>query len=218
MTYERRLPNDFIIRQMGVEHAEQLAALQKIVFPTLDPAEHYKAEHYRFHATELFPQGQFVALTADGETVAGASSSIRYDLDFDHPHHTFTQLIEGGWMTSHQPEGAWLYGMDMSVHPDYRRLGLARAMYEARHEMLREMGLKGQIAGAMLSGYGAVQHEISAEQYFEEVRTGQRLDPTVSAQMRVGFRAAALIPGYINATICAGYGVLIVLEAERDVL
>ncbi len=62
----------------------------------------------------------------DGDRVVGATSTIRLHFDFEHVDHTFAEIIQGGWLTSHEPTGDWLYGADIGVHPDYRGRGLAR--------------------------------------------------------------------------------------------
>jgi GNAT superfamily N-acetyltransferase len=214
MTYHQTLPNGMTITNLQPEHADQLEVMQKIVFPTLDPAQLMRAEHYRYHVT-LFQEGQFVAL--DGDRVVGACSSIRYHFDLDDYYHTFPQLLTGGTMDAHAPDGEWLYGMDMSVHPEYRRRGLARSMYRARHQLVRELGLKGQVAGGMMRGYGAVKDQMTPQEYFEKLKAGELKDPTISAQMSVGFEALALLPDYLTDPVCDNWGVLIMLPADRDV-
>jgi GNAT superfamily N-acetyltransferase len=196
------------------EHAEQLEELQRIVFPTLAPEQRFRAEHYRFHI-ELFPEGQFCAV--DGARVVGMTSTIRRDLDLDHAEHTFAEIIQGGWLTSHQPAGAWLYGADVGTHPEYRRRGIARALYAARHGTVQRLGLAGQLTVGMPSGYGAVKDTISAADYYAELVSGKRTDPTISAQLHIGFEPRGLIAGYIDDPVCDGYGVLLVLPADRDV-
>jgi hypothetical protein len=57
--------------------------------------------------------GQFVAL--DGDKVVGATPQCAWTSTFNHVDHTFADIIQGGWLTSHQPDGAWLYGADLSV-------------------------------------------------------------------------------------------------------
>src|SRR5215472_14848340 len=121
------------------EHAEQLEELQRICFPTLADEERFKAPHYRKHI-ELFDAGQFVAL--DGETVIGAATTLRLNFDFNHIDHTFAEIIQGGWLTSHEPQGAWLYGADISVRPEYRGRGVATDLYAARQEVVWRLGLK----------------------------------------------------------------------------
>lgn len=208
------LPNGIAIARTRPEHADQLEALQKTVFPTLSPGELFRAPHYRKHV-ELFPEGQFVAL--DGERVVGMTTAIRLDFDFEHLTHTFAEVIQGGWLTSHDPSGRWLYGADIGTHPDYRRMGIARALYAARHETVRRFGLDGQVTVGMMSGYGALRERMTPEQYFDALRTGAVQDPTVSAQVRMGFEIRALLKGYLNDPVCANCGILIVLDAATEV-
>ena len=196
------------------EHAAQLGELQKIVFPTLAPDQRFEARHYLRHI-ELFPEGQFCVV--DGTKVVGMTSTIRMNFDFEHPDHTFADVIQGGWLTSHDPNGRWLYGADIGVHPDYRRRGIARMLYKARHETVRALGLAGQVTVGMPSGYGAVKDQMSAQQYYDELVAGTRTDPTISAQRRLGFTLRSLVPNYIDDPVCDRYGIVLVLPAEREV-
>ena len=196
------------------EHAAQLGELQKIVFPTLAPDQRFEARHYLRHI-ELFPEGQFCVV--DGPKVVGMTSTIRMNFDFEHPDHTFADVIQGGWLTSHDPNGRWLYGADIGVHPDYRRRGIARMLYKARHETVRALGLAGQVTVGMPSGYGAVKDQMSAQQYYDELVAGTRTDPTISAQRRLGFTLRSLVPNYIDDPVCDRYGIVLVLPAEREV-
>jgi GNAT superfamily N-acetyltransferase len=205
------------VRQTAPEHADALAELQKVVFPTLAAEERFTAAHYRKHI-ELFPEGQMCVVdTTAGDRVVGMTSTIRMDFDFAHPQHTFAEVIQGGWLTSHQPDGRWLYGADIGAHPDYRGRGIARALYAARHDLVRRLGLEGQVTVGMPSGYGALSHTMSASAYRDELVAGTRNDPTISAQLRIGFEIGALVPGYINDPVCDGYGIVLVLPASRDV-
>jgi GNAT superfamily N-acetyltransferase len=206
-----------VVRQTGREQAEGLAELQKIVFPTLAEEERFTAAHYRRHI-ELFPEGQMCVVDPNlGDRVVGMTSTIRMDFDFEHPTHTFAEVIQGGWLTSHEPEGRWLYGADLGAHPAYRGRGIARALYAARQALVRRLGLEGQVTVGMPSGYGALKHTMSASAYRDELVAGTRNDPTISAQLRIGFEIGALIPGYINDPVCDGYGIVLVLPASRDV-
>jgi GNAT superfamily N-acetyltransferase len=205
-----------IVCRTGPEHADRLEALQRIVFPTLDPEERFRAEHYRHHVA-MFPAGQLCVVEPATDRVVGMTSTIRMDFDFAHPDHTFADVIRGGWLTSHQPDGRWLYGADIGTHPDYRRRGIARALYAARHGVVRDLGLDGQLTVGMPSGYGAVAGEMSGEAYYAELLAGTRRDPTLSAQIAIGFEPRRLIPRYINDPVCGGYGVVLVLPADREV-
>jgi ribosomal protein S18 acetylase RimI-like enzyme len=218
---ERRFGNGLAVRRTRPEHVEQLEELQRIVFPTLAPEQRFRAEHYLRHI-ELFPDGQFCVVDLErrideGERVVGMTSTIRHDFDFAHPNHTFADIIQGGWLTSHEPAGKWLYGADIGTHPDYRRRGIARALYATRHELVRRLGLDGQLTVGMPNGYGAVKDSIAIEQYYAELAAGTRSDPTISAQRRIGFELRGLIPNYIDDPACDRYGIVLVLPASSEV-
>jgi 4-aminobutyrate aminotransferase/(S)-3-amino-2-methylpropionate transaminase len=214
MWYYRKLADGLVVLQSRVEHAPQLEELQRICFPTLDDAERFKARHYLKHI-ELFPDGQFVVL--DGDRVVGATTTLRLHFDFDHVNHSFADIIQGGWLTSHEPEGDWLYGADVGVHPDYRGRGVATALYAARQEAVWRLGLKGQVTAGMIPGYGAVKGQVSAEDYYRDVVAGVVRDSTLSMQMGVGFEPRALLANYLNDPVCDNYSVLLVLGADKDV-
>jgi 4-aminobutyrate aminotransferase/(S)-3-amino-2-methylpropionate transaminase len=212
--YYRKLPDGLVIAQARPEFAVQLEELQRTCFPTLAEEERFKSYHYIKHM-ELFDSGQFVAL--DGDRVIGASSTLRLDFDFEHVDHTFGEIIQGGWLTSHQPNGAWLYGADLSVRPEYRGRGIATALYAARHEVVWRLRLKGQVTAGMIPGYGAVKEKMTAQAYYAGVLSGQIRDSTLSMQMNAGFEARGLLENYLNDPVCDNYSVLLVLDATKNV-
>jgi GNAT superfamily N-acetyltransferase len=213
-TYRRVLPHGLVIESARPEHADQLERLQTVVFPTLADDERFKARHYRKHI-ELFPEGQFVGL--DGNRVVAATATIRLHFDFGHVNHTFAEIIQGGWLTSHEPDGHWLYGADIGGHPEYRGRGLAQALYAARQELVWALGLQGQVTAGMMSGYGAVKHRMTAQDYYAGLVTGRINDPTLSMQKKVGFEFRGLLEDYLQDPVCDNYSVLIVLDAAKDV-
>jgi 4-aminobutyrate aminotransferase/(S)-3-amino-2-methylpropionate transaminase len=208
------LADGIVIAQARPEHAAQLEELQRICFPTLAEEQRFKRVHFLKHM-ELFEDGQLVAL--DGDRVVGATSTVRLDFDFKHVDHTFADIIQGGWLTSHQPDGAWLYGADLSVRPEYRGRGLAGALYAARQELVWRLKLKGQVTAGMIPGYGPLKETMTAEQYYESVLAGRIRDPTLSMQMNVGFQPRGLLANYLDDPICDNYSVLLVLDSEQNV-
>ena len=214
--YKEILSSGIVITPMRAEHAEQLEALQRIVFPNLAEEEILHAEQYKKHV-EMFPEGQFVALDlTHANKLVGATSSIRYHFDADHQeHHTFFEIMGGGWFTTHDPNGEWLYGIDVSVHPEYRNKGIAKALYRARQNTCRQLGLKGQMTVGMLNGYADVKDKMSIEEYYEKVKNKELFDPTVSVQQRIGFEIVGLMKDYLNDPTCGNAGAVIVLGADK---
>ena len=109
--------------------ARPLEQLQRDCFPTLGENELMREEHFLNHC-RLFPEGNFVALWRD--RVIGLGSGFLIDFDFDQAQHSFQEIISGGFYSNHDPDGAWYYGGDISVHPDFRRRGVGSMLYEAR--------------------------------------------------------------------------------------
>lgn len=212
--YRREMPGGLVVASTQARHAGQLERLQDLCFPTLAVEQRFRAPHYLKHI-ELFPEGQFVVL--DRDRVVGMTSTVRLHFDFEHPGHDFDDIIQGGWLTSHEPDGDWLYGADIGTHPEYRRRGIAKALYVARHDTVRRLGLKGQVTVGMLPGYAAVKDGMSIEEYYEGVRDGRLNDPTVSAQMAVGFEVRGLMRNYLHDPVCDNSGACLVLEASRNV-
>jgi 4-aminobutyrate aminotransferase/(S)-3-amino-2-methylpropionate transaminase len=90
-------------------------------------------------------------------------------------------------------------------------------LYAARQEVVWRLGLKGQVTVGMISGYGAVKERVTAEDYYGGVLSGRNRDPTLSMQMRAGFVPRGLIANYLHDPVSDNYGVLLVLDANRDV-
>jgi len=210
MFLKKNIQNGWVIQNTRPEHARQLEALQRKVFPALSPDEMLTEKHYLQHI-EIFPEGQFVVL--DGERAIGMSTTMRYH--FSTQPHTFLEVSGQLWMTTHEPKGEWMYGLDVGVDPGYRRQGVAREIYRARQETARRLGLKGQLTVGMMNGYGAVSGQMTPEAYFEKLRKGEISDPTISAQQRLGFVMVALMKNYLDDPTCGNCGVLLTLDAAH---
>lgn len=197
------------------EYAEALEQLQITCFPTLAPAERMRAEHFLNH-DRLFPEGNFVAVAIDSgrERVVGLGSGFLTDFDFAHPNHTFTEMISDGFYTRHDPAGVWYYGGDISVHPDYRCLGVGRLLYEARKDYVQRTRRRGIVAGGMLPGYDAHRH-LSVPEYVERVVAGDLFDPTLTFQLKNGFEVRGLLENYLTDSASDNWATLIVWDNPK---
>jgi GNAT superfamily N-acetyltransferase len=198
------------VTTLAPEHIPALVEHQKICFPTLAHEDLFGAEHFAAHL-RVFPEGQHVALV--GAAVVGESSTFRIRGERVFAYHTFSEIIGHGYFSEHDPAGDWLYGADMSVHPDYRRLGVARALYDARKELIRRLGLRGMVAGGMLPGYPRYRDQMSVEAYVAEVVAGRLSDPTLTPQLRNGFQVRGVLRDHIHAGELGSDAALIVWEA-----
>ena len=67
-----------------------------------------------------FQDGQFVA-EYEGRIV-GYCATFMISSDVALKPHTWNEITGVGFAARHDPDGDMLYGMDVMVHPDYRRL------------------------------------------------------------------------------------------------
>jgi GNAT superfamily N-acetyltransferase len=191
------------------EHIPHLVELQMVCYPTLADTSRLKAPHFESHL-RIFPQGQWAAL--DEARVVGMSAGFLCTFDFEHPQHTFDEIIDYGYFTHHDPRGRHFYGADVSVHPEYRGQGIGRRLYDARKALVRQMGLCGIVAGAMIPGFIHYKATMDAPTYVERVIAGEIFDATLSMQLRQGFRVRGLLPNYLPDAATDGWSVLIVWE------
>jgi len=200
-------------------HAAALAELQRICFPGLAEHELMRAEHFLEHQ-RLFPEGEFVALAAVApsgaglaeERVVGLGSGFLIDFDLAAPNHAFAEIIGHGSYSNHDPDGAWYYGADISVHPDYRGRGIGRRLYQARKSLVMQLGRRGIVAGGALPGYPRYRDDLTIPEYVGKVVAGEIHDPTLSFQLANGFEFRGIIEGYITDAYTGDLATLIVWE------
>ncbi|MBC6937091.1 MAG: GNAT family N-acetyltransferase [Chloroflexi bacterium] len=195
------------------KHARRLAALQRFIFPTLADHELMRAEHFLRHI-QLFPQGQFAALARVQEKwmVVGSTSTFRTNWALIQQHLPFAEMISGGWFDRHDPDGEWLYGADLSVHPDFQGLGIGSRLYAARQELVRWLNLRGEVAGGMIPGYERYRSYLSVESYIEKVVAGELRDPTLSMQLKNGFKVKGILYNHLTDPRADNCAALIVRE------
>lgn len=190
-------------------HFVALEELQRICYPTLGSHELMRAEHFAGQH-RLFADGQFVALL--GDRVVGQGSGFLIDFDFDHPQHTFKEICAGFYFTNHNPAGEWYYGADISVHPEMRGRGIGRMLYQARQKLVMQLKRGGIVAGGLIPGYAHYKGRMSVADYVDQVVAGAISDPTLTFQLRNGFRVCGLLENYIEDSASDNWSTLIVWE------
>lgn len=205
-TNSTSLGGELAIDTITPAYFDGLAELQRIVYPTLGAHELMRAEHFAAQY-ELFPQGQFVALIDN--QVVGQGSGFFIDFDFDHPDHSFSEICAGFYFTNHDPKGAYYYGADISVHPDFRKQGIGRKLYDARMGLVRRTNRRGIVGGGLIPGYAAHKATLTPHQYVSKVLAGVLRDSTLSFQLGMGFQVRGLIPNYIEDSASDNWATLL---------
>jgi len=199
----------FIVVNSTLEMVHSLERIQAESFPDLAPVELMRAEHYESQIA-LFPEGQHAVLERSSGRVVAASTDLRTRVDFSHYQHRYMDAVDHNFIRNHDPAGDWLYGADIGVLPEFRGFRLSSLLYSARHNLIRRLGLKGHVAGAMPKGYGARSSELGIEQYVLKVARGELSDPVLSVVFKRGYAPYGIIPDYLEDASCGNYGVFVV--------
>lgn len=200
----------FVIRNAAREDAGYMEEVQRICFPTLAHHELLTRVHYINHIN-VFPEGQFV-VTEQNKIVA-CSGTLR--IDFPSADHTFLEITDNLWIThTHQQHGSWLYQFDIGVLPDYRGLKLSTELYMVQQDLVKKLGMHGQITVGMTSGFKNYQDRYTISEYCDLLKNQELTDPTVTPQLRAGFQWVKPIYNYVDDPSAGHCGVLLVWPVD----
>lgn len=191
------------------ELAPQCAALELEAFPHANPADLLDQKDIEVYA-EVFPDGFFVCL--DGDRVVGQGAGIFLDFDFSNPQHRIVDITGEHQCLKHDWEGDWYYGTDIVVHPEYRRRGIGKRLYQLRKDVVQRYNKRGIIAGGHPAGYIDHKESLSVEDYVEAVKKRDIYDPTLTFQMDNGFEIRGVLYDYLRDEATDDASVLIVWE------
>ncbi|ASB68963.1 bifunctional GNAT family N-acetyltransferase/carbon-nitrogen hydrolase family protein [Bacillus subtilis] len=186
-----RFEKKMVIRNIEEKDIDKIIDLQKDCFPGMEP---WKREHLISHL-EHFPEGQFCA-EFEGEII-GSCSSLLINFDEYDDHHTWQDITDDGYITNHNPDGLNMYGIEVMVHPKYRRMKIGHRLYEARKDLARRLNLKSIIIGGRIPNYHKYAEEMTAREYVEQVTRHQIYDPVLSFQLMNGFTLMRINPNYL---------------------
>lgn len=143
----------------------------------------------------IFPEGQ-ICIEDHGKVVAAAFAVI-VDYDKFGDQHTYDEITGDAYLTTHDPKGDVLYGVDVFVSPDYRSMRLGRRLYEARKELCQNLNLKSIIAGGRIPNYKNHAHELSPQAYIERVKKKEIYDPILTFQLSNDFEVKRVLKNYL---------------------
>lgn len=185
--YEKKI----FVRNIRHEDIETIIQLGRTCFPQMEPWKH---EQLASHV-EIFPEGQF-CVEYEGEII-GSCSSLIVNFDEYDDQHTWKVITDNGYITNHDPEGFNLYGIEVMVHPEYRRMKIGHRLYEARKDLARRLNLQSIIIGGRIPNYHKHQAQMTPREYVEDVEKHSIYDPVLSFQLLEGFKIKRVNTRYL---------------------
>lgn len=144
---------------------------------------------------KVFPEGQ-ICIEDNGKPIAAAFAVV-VDYDKFGDEHTYDEITGNAYLTTHDPNGDVLYGVDVFVDPGYRGMRLGRRLYEARKELCKNLNLRAIIAGGRIPHYKPHSASMSPQEYIEAVRRKELYDPILSFQLSNDFEVKRVLRAYL---------------------
>ncbi len=144
----------------------------------------------------IFPQGQFVA-EYDGKVVGHCATFVVSEA-LALKAHSWNEITGNGFASRHDPNGSYLYGMEVSVDPDFRRLRIGQRLYDARRGLCEELGLQGIVFGGRMPGLARrIKTFGSAEAYLEAAQNRDVRDAVIAFHLANGFEPIGVLADYL---------------------
>ncbi|PWE16398.1 carbon-nitrogen hydrolase [Marinicauda salina] len=210
---ERRRSAKLSVRNATVDDISAILALQDRAYPDMPP----DLPGMIRGQIRAFPEGQFV-VEYEGEVVGWCATFIIDEATAFAPH-SWAEITGGGYAARHDEEGDWLYGMEVAVDPNRRRLRIGQRLYDARKALCQEWGLKGVVFGGRIPGFRRKRKTYpTPETYLAAVQDREVRDPVANFQLRMGFEPAGILRNYYPEDVdSAGHAALMVWRNPKYV-
>lgn len=169
-------------------------ALQRACFPEPFPEDALWQRHHLEAHLATMPGCQFVAFL-DG-LIVGSASACRIPNEIWDAHLPWEQSLGGFTFDAADPCGQTLYGADISVHPGFRGRGIARQLYQARFDFVRDhklerYGTACRIPDCKASG-------LTPANFAQDVSNGNLTDRTMTPLLRMGLTYLGVVENYME--------------------
>ncbi|WP_422122597.1 GNAT family N-acetyltransferase [Planococcus sp. X10-3] len=195
-----------IIRNYREEDFKGLIEIQRECFPPPFPDELLWNEKQLANHLAYYPEG---ALCVEiGGELAGSLTGMLTDFDPNHLDHSWEEVTDHGYITTHNPYGKSFYIVDIGVKPAFRKMELGKLLQQAAYERVIEDHLERVIGGGRMPGFKQFSKDMSAEQYAEGVLAGEMKDPVITFLMRSGRTPVKLVADYLDDEDSGDYAML----------
>jgi ribosomal protein S18 acetylase RimI-like enzyme len=204
--FDQDRPVPVTVRNYTKADFQELIQIQRECFPPPFPEELlWNVEQLTNHVT-LFPEGA-LCVESNGK-LAGSMTCLMVHYDPDHPQHNWAEITDNGYIRNHDPNGNTLYVVDISIRPEFRKLGLGKVLMHSMYELVIHKGLERLLGGGRMPFYHKHADRLTAEEYLDAVVRGELKDPVVTFLMRCGRTPVQVVKDYLEDEESCNYAAL----------
>jgi len=143
-----------------------------------------------------FPEGQFVA-EYEGAIVGHCASMIVTSAEAFRPHN-WEQISNGGYGRPPSEDGDLIYGFEVCVDPEFRRLRIGQRLYRKRKELCQDLELNGIVFAGRMPGFARHKRRFpDPNDYLAAVIDKKVRDSVISFQLSEGYEPRGILPDYL---------------------
>lgn len=182
------------LRNAKTKDIPQIVELSKRVYQKMGA---YKSEMLRGQINN-YNEGCFV-ITMNKKIVAYSASLIIDEKTAKAPH-TWKEITAGGYGSTHNIDGEYLYGYETCVDPAVRGKRLGQRIYNARKRLVKFEKLKGIIFGGRIPNFHKKAKKVKdVHEYIEKVANKEYKDSTLGFHLRNGFQVMGVLENYLKS-------------------
>ncbi len=183
-----------IIRETTHDDIQGVVALQRACFPEPFPEDLLWTNVHISSHIDQFPAGQFLAEI--NNSIVASCTNMLVSAQVWQAHHDWQTTSGGLSLPNHDPQGEVMYGIDISVHPNFRGQGIARLLYTKRLQYCRDHNVQ---YGTVCRLPGFFQSSFDDPlQYAIAVGEERETDPTLTPLLKLGGIFQGIIPNYME--------------------
>ena len=179
---------------LTLEDYGQLLEAMKVAYPDM-PNAYWSIQNIE-KLLQVFPGGQ-VVIKVNGE-IAGCALSIIVDQAMTLEPHTYKDITGNYTFDTHNPDGDYLYGIDVFIRPEFKGLRLGRRLYDYRKALCENENLRGIVFGGRIPNYYKYAAELTPKEYISKVKLREIHDPVLNFQLSNDFSPVLLLKNYLE--------------------
>ena len=192
-------------RRATLEDVDEIIEVEKRAWPEGGAA----TKEQFISRIKTFPEGVIVAVEENKIAGVVVGELINYNY-LSKKNICWADITDKGNITkSHNPKGDALFGVDLSVDPDFQKKGVGKKLLLEIGRLAVKNNLRAGILGARMPHYHKYSKKVKPEEYINYCdNEGKLIDPELRFYKKAGVKFLKVVENYYPDEESLNYGVL----------